>query len=121
MLLVDDDEDGRQLLAEHLSRGGFAIVGCGSGEEALAIVSERGSPSVVVTDLSLAEMSGADLARKLRKAPATADIPILALTGYSQYHDPDGLFATVLVKPVVLGDLMTALNRVLEPAAVRWR
>lgn len=111
VLLVDDHEDGRELLGEFLSFSGYAVEACASGEEALERVASRGAPSAVVTDLSLGAMSGADLARKLRAEPSTSSVPILAVTGHATFDDPESLFEAVLVKPIVLPDLTAELER----------
>ncbi len=113
VLLVDDHDDGRELLGEFLSYNGYTVEGCGSGEEALALVGKLGNPGAVITDLSLGVMSGSDLARTLRTHPETATVPILAVTGYATFDDPDRLFDEVLVKPVVLPALTAALKRAL--------
>ncbi len=111
VLLVDDHDDGRELLGEFLQFNGYTVEGCGSGEEALELMDRLGAPGAVITDLSLGMMSGSELARTLRTQPSTASIPILAVTGYATFDDPDELFDEVLVKPVVLPDLTAALRR----------
>jgi CheY-like chemotaxis protein len=114
VLLVDDHEDGRELLGEFLSFNGYKVEGCGSAEEALELVARLGNPGVVITDLSLGMMSGSELAKRLREQVRTASVPILAVTGHASFDDPDGLFAAVLVKPVVLPDLAATLKRVIS-------
>jgi CheY-like chemotaxis protein len=114
VLLVDDHDDGRELLGEYLSFNGYTVEGCGSGEEALDLVDKLGSPEAVITDLSLGVMSGSELARTLRTHPETASVPILAVTGYVAFEDPDRLFDEVLVKPVVLPELTAALKRAIK-------
>ena len=111
VLLVDDHEDGRELLGEFLSFNGYDVEACGSGEEALELVDKHGKPGVVITDLSLGAMSGTELAQKLRHKENTAEVPILAVTGHASFEDPEKLFTAVLVKPVVLPDLAAALKR----------
>ncbi len=111
VLLVDDHEDGRELLGEFLSFNGYDVEACGSGEEALELVDKHGKPGVVITDLSLGAMSGTELAHKLRHQQKTAEVPILAVTGHAGFEDPEKLFTAVLVKPVVLPDLAAALKR----------
>src|SRR4051812_18000898 len=96
VLLVDDHDDGRELLGEFLSFNGYKVEGCASVEEALELVDKLGSPGVVITDLSLGVMSGSDLARTLREQPETASVPILAVTGHAAFDDPDRLFDKVL-------------------------
>src|SRR5262245_56285903 len=88
VLLVDDHDDGRELLGEFLSFSGYQVEECASGEEALVLVDKLGRPGVVITDLSLGLMSGSDLARTLRTQPSTAAIPILAVTGHAAFDDP---------------------------------
>ena len=111
VLLVDDHEDGRELLEEFLSLSGFTVASAGSGAEALALMGTRGEPAIVITDLSLGEMHGADLARRVRAT--SASIPVLAVTGHSGYEDTDNLFVAVLVKPVPLSTLIDNVKRAL--------
>ncbi len=111
VLLVDDHEDGRELLGEFLTFNGYKVEGCASAEDALALVAKLGCPGVVITDLSLGMMSGSDLARRLREETKTATVPILAVTGHASFDDPERLFYAVLVKPVALSDLSAVLER----------
>lgn len=113
VLLVDDHDDGRELLGEYLTFNGYTVEGCASAEEALAFVDKLGSPGAVITDLSLGAMSGAELARTLRARASTAAVPILAVTGHASYDDPERLFEGVLVKPIALAELTALLARVL--------
>lgn len=111
VLLVDDHDDGRELLGEFLSFSGYTVEACASGEAALETVARLGAPAVVVTDLSLGLMSGAELARRLRDEATTASVPILAVTGHANFDDPESLFEAVLVKPIALPDLTAELER----------
>lgn len=117
LLLVDDHDDGRELLGEFLEMNGFSVKSAASAEEALGLLASEGAPSVVVTDLSLGDMSGAELARKIRETPATAKVPIVAATGHSGFEDTDGLFAAVLVKPVPLASLVDTLDQAMKAAS----
>jgi CheY-like chemotaxis protein len=116
VLLVDDHDDGRELLTELLSLRGHSVESCSSGEEALARVAVRGAPGLVITDLSLGRMSGTDLARKLREERPTASTPILAVTGHADFTDPDHLFLRVFAKPVSLDDLTAAVDELMAAA-----
>lgn len=113
VLLVDDHDDGRELLGEFLSYSGYTVEACASGEEALERVAQRGVPDAVITDLSLGLMSGTELAQKLREQGATSAVPILAVTGHAAFDDPSHLFAAVLVKPVALPKLTETLHQVI--------
>jgi CheY-like chemotaxis protein len=116
VLLVDDHDDGRELLSELLSLRGLSVESCASGEEALVRVAERGAPSVVITDLTLGHMSGTDLAKRLREKSATASTPILAVTGHVEFDDPERLFSAVFSKPVRLDALTAAVDEALLAA-----
>lgn len=113
VLLVDDHDDGREVLSEFLSFSGFDVEGCGSGEDALERIASKGVPGVVVTDLTLGEMSGVDLAKKLRADERTSKVPIVAVTGRVDFDDPDEIFDDVLPKPVPLPRLVEAVKAAL--------
>jgi CheY-like chemotaxis protein len=113
VLVVDDHDDGRELLAEFLSARGLVVESCASAEEALERVAAKGAPGVVITDLTLGAMSGTELARCLRHRNDTAATPILAVTGHVHVDDPEQLFAHVFAKPVALNELTDAVDRAL--------
>ena len=81
--MVDDEPDERFLLRRVFERAGHEVTDAADGAAALAIVREL-LPDLVVTDMRMPVMDGAELIRRLRADPATAGIPILASTG-----DPD--------------------------------
>ena len=78
--MVDDEPDERFLLRRVFERAGHEVTDAADGATALAIARE--SPlDLVVTDIRMPVMDGAELIRRLRGDPATAGIPILASTG----------------------------------------
>jgi DNA-binding response OmpR family regulator len=79
VLIADDETHIVQVLALKFRNAGIDVVEARDGEEALDLVRET-SPDVVVTDLQMPFMSGADLARAMYEDPATASIPVLVLT-----------------------------------------
>jgi CheY-like chemotaxis protein len=81
VLIVDDQETVRELAAAILRRYlGAELDEAADGAEALARVAER-RPSLILTDLLMPGLDGAELARRLKADPATADIPIIAMSG----------------------------------------
>src|SRR5262249_21147155 len=81
VLLVEDDEYNREMLARRLLRRGFEVLEAGDGEEACARARLE-KPDLILMDLRLPPgMSGYDATRCLKAAPETRSIPILALTG----------------------------------------
>jgi CheY-like chemotaxis protein len=85
VLVVDDETDGRSLLAEVLSAQGARVRVCGSAEEARAALHE-GRPDLIISDIGMPHESGLDLMRSVRAlAPELGGtVPAIALTGYSQ-------------------------------------
>lgn len=101
VVLVDDAADVRMLLQVLLELDGFAVTATADGPAGLAAVrAER--PDVVLLDVQLPGMGGAEVLRLLRADPPTAALPVVLLTG-SPEQDTDallGLGATgVLRKP----------------------
>jgi circadian clock protein KaiC len=83
ILVVDDEADERFLLRRAFERAGHEVSDADDGAAALAIARES-PPDLIVTDMMMPIMDGAELIRHLRSDPATAGIPIVASTG-----DPD--------------------------------
>ena len=80
ILVVDDEPDERFLLRRMFERAGHEVLDAADGAAALAIVRES-PPDLIVTDMMMPVMDGAELIRRLRADPATAGIPIMASTG----------------------------------------
>ncbi|HEU5050831.1 MAG TPA: response regulator [Gemmatimonadales bacterium] len=81
MLVVDDEAAVRTIAARALERGGFRVLEAASGPEALELMNRHGPPDLVLTDLSMPDFGGAELARRLRERwPA---LGILFLSGFS--------------------------------------
>ena len=78
--MVDDEPAQRYLLRRILERAGHEVSDAGDGAAALQAVRES-PPDLVVTDMMMPVMGGAELIRRLRCEPATAGIPILAASG----------------------------------------
>jgi CheY-like chemotaxis protein len=80
VVLVEDHDDGREMLYELLVRRRMTVRAFASVATALDAVRER-VPDVVVTDLALPERGGHELAAILRSDAATAHVPLIAVTG----------------------------------------
>ena len=80
ILVVDDEPDERFLLRRMFEREGHEVLDASDGAAALIIVRES-LPDLIVTDMMMPVMDGAELIWRLRSEPATADIPILAASG----------------------------------------
>jgi two-component system, chemotaxis family, chemotaxis protein CheY len=81
ILLLEDDLDGREVLAELLSSTGYEVVACPDVEEAEAALDRHGRPSLVLTDLMLQEMPGTDFVVRMRNRPGHEFVPVIYVTG----------------------------------------
>jgi CheY-like chemotaxis protein len=85
VLIAEDQEDLRQLYAEHLTISGFDVIEARDGAEAVDRSSSQ-LPDVILMDLSMPVLDGWEATRRLKADTRTAHIPILALTA----HDASG-------------------------------
>ncbi len=103
VLLIDDNIDAAESLAQLLALSGHDARIAGDGMRGLALAADF-RPEVVFCDLGLPGMSGYDVAKALRSTPFGRDIVIAALTGYGQPGDREKTaqagFDAHLVKPV---------------------
>jgi PAS domain S-box-containing protein len=81
VLVVEDNQDIRESSCELLSMAGFEVTGVCTGSEALEKAAFF-APSVVLLDVGLPDLSGYDVARRLREMPQLVDTVLIAITGY---------------------------------------
>jgi len=102
ILLVEDNEMTRDMLARRLSRSGYEVIEAADGREALDLA--RDGIDLVVLDMSLPEMDGWEAARRLKGDPATRAIPIVAVTAHVMAGDREKALAAgcdgYVTKPV---------------------
>jgi PAS domain S-box-containing protein len=119
VLVVDDNDDAADILAETLRRSGHDAVAVYDGPAALDSAQGR-PPDVVLLDLGLPGMDGYEIARRMRAEPHLSDIVLIALTGWGSEADRrrsrEAGFAHHLTKPVDPTSLNELLTR-LVPAA----
>jgi CheY-like chemotaxis protein len=113
VLVVDDNEDAAEVLAENLRVSGYDVDVAHDGTEALQLAATR-PPGVALVDIGLPGIDGYELASRLRNFPGMKAIELIALTGYGtdrhrQETSARG-FSRHLVKPVDFGVLLGALG-----------
>lgn len=86
VLVVDDEADMVDLLRDPLLREGFDVLSANAGREALDVVRTQ-SPDIVLLDLMLPDVDGLEVCRQMKWDPATAQIPVLMLTGKADEAD----------------------------------
>ena len=101
ILLVEDDEDGREMMKEYLESLGVRVDTAATGPEALQRAFAR-KPTMVLLDMTLPGMSGLEVATRLRADASTRDIPLVALTGREIRAEDREYFERVITKPARL-------------------
>lgn len=86
VLVVEDERDLAELLAYNLSRAGYETIAVQDGRSGLEAVN-RERPDLIILDLMLPELSGMEVASKIRTNPSTASIPIIMLTAKTDEVD----------------------------------
>jgi CheY-like chemotaxis protein len=120
VLIVEDDLGTRVMYRDFLSTSGFRTVDAHNGYQALEKANEL-RPDAVLTDLAVPGMDGFEFCRALKQSPALRRIPILAVTGHSEYLDQPDRFtqagiSQVLVKPCAPDVIAEELRRLLREA-----
>lgn len=112
VLLAEDNEDARTMIAELLGGRGHAVVSVPDGEQALERL-QRESFDVLLSDIGLPGIDGLELARRARALPSLRDLRMVAITGYGQENDRrrclEAGFDAHLVKPVATPELEALL------------
>jgi CheY-like chemotaxis protein len=116
VLVVEDDEDLRDLLTHHLRQFGCDVTRVDRGEDALP-AARRLRPQVAFVDLLLPGMSGSDVIDALRQDPLTADCTIVVTSVLDPCEYPRAL--AMLPKPFTRGQVGQALEAALGEAS-RW-
>jgi CheY-like chemotaxis protein len=103
VLVVDDHDDSRSMLAMMLRLSGYESLEASNGLEGVRVAIEE-KPDVAIVDIGLPGINGYEVARRLRANPETRSLPLIALTGYGQDEDRqralEAGFDLHLVKPV---------------------
>jgi two-component system, cell cycle response regulator DivK len=86
ILVVEDQEDNRQILRDLLGNAGYDMVEAENGEEALAEV-EKQRPDLILMDIQLPVMDGYEATRRIKANPDLKAIPIIVVTSYALSGD----------------------------------
>lgn len=109
ILLVDDDDDVRDIVREALERAGYTVLTAQNGVQCLrAFAAERGRIRVVLLDLNMPGMRGEEILRRLHAA--APEVPVIITSGYAPHHI-EGATA-IIHKPYRLRDLISTVQKV---------
>jgi PAS domain S-box-containing protein len=113
ILVVDDSRETTEMLGKLLEMEGAYVKTARSGLEALEIAAGK-TFDLVISDISMPEMDGYQLLRRLRRLPSMANVPAVALTGHGRISDVDRAlkegFAKHFTKPLDLDKLLTTVR-----------
>ena len=114
VLLIEDNEDGREMMATMLSACGYLICHAADGLAGVQMALSQ-LPDVALVDIGLPGIDGYEVARRLRKNDDTRHIKLIALTGYGLAEDQrrvlEAGFDMHLVKPVDINKLLEAITQ----------
>jgi CheY-like chemotaxis protein len=112
VLVVEDDRWIRSLLTDLLPAEGYVVEEATNGAAGVRLARAH-RPDVVLLDLAMPEMSGAEVLRELKSDSTTADIPIIVVSAYAgNLQGTEARTAdSVIQKPFDLGDLLARIER----------
>ena len=120
ILLVEDNEMNRDMLSRRLTRKGFDVIVAADGIEGLSLAaSER--PDLILMDMSLPVMDGWEATRRIKAAPETNHIPVIALTAHAMLDDREKALEAGCddydTKPIELERLLEKIGRLVKSNA----
>ena len=120
ILVVEDQEDNRQILRDLLGNAGYELTKAENGEEAIAAVDRR-RPDLILMDIQLPVMDGYEATRRIRTNPDLKSVPIIAVTSYALAGDEDKALAAgcdgYVTKPYSPRDLLAKVRTYLASDA----
>lgn len=124
ILLVDDYPDALEIWGLYLRALGYDVETADDGLKAVACAHQH-VPDIVVLDLELPGITGFEAARRLRSAPDTAAVPLIAATGYSHVKQLNEArasgFDSIVIKPCEPAALVAEIERLLQAATMSVR
>ena len=117
ILYVEDNDDNVFVLKSRLTRAGFTVIVAGDGAKGVAMAASE-QPDLILMDLSLPVLDGWEATRRIKAAPETKHIPVIAITAHAMTGDREKALAAGCddfdTKPVELPGLLEKI-RALAP------
>jgi len=92
VLCVEDNDDNIYMLTRRLARAGFSVAVATDGAVAVAMAASE-QPNIILMDLSLPVLDGWEATRRIKAAPETSHIPVIALTAHAMSGDRETALA----------------------------
>ena len=119
ILVVDDEADTLVALSDRLQAEGFTVLEASTGESAIRQAKSE-IPDLILLDVCLPDMGGAEVASALLEDPATDRIPIVYLTALISKHDEAKYGGRILAKPFEMSNLIAEIESSLRAAATLY-
>lgn len=115
VLVVDDEERIRELLADFLATEGYEVILSSNGEEAIELV-EREDPQVILLDVQMNGIDGIEVCKRLKANKKTGLIPVIMMTALGDYKTKafEAGADDCVYKPCDLGDLLVRVKSILR-------
>ncbi len=117
ILIVDDNQDSRELVMKVLGGKGYELIEALDGEDALAQV-QVVRPDLILMDISLPKIDGHEVTRRLKSQEEYKEIPIIALTAHAMKGDKEKAMAAgcngYIPKPINVRELPTIIEDFLK-------
>jgi two-component system cell cycle response regulator DivK len=124
VLLVEDNEDNRDMMKFLLERAGYVVSTANTGLEGLSAARHE-KPDVILMDLSMPDMDGWTAAKEIKKNPALADVPLIAVTAHTLPGDRrrafDSGFDSYISKPINVRMFDVMVAKVLEEKSQKMK
>jgi CheY-like chemotaxis protein len=120
ILVVEDDPDVRDSLADALETHGYRVLTAGNGLEAIRLLRDEGKrPDLILLDMLMPVMGGWAFRSEQQKLPDVAAIPVVVMTAYGLPHATVATLspAALLKKPMDLRNLLDTVDRLTENCA----
>ena len=120
VLIVEDNEKNRKLVRDTLQFKGYKTIEAETGEDGVRLAREH-QPALILMDIQLPGIDGITALGQLRADPATAAIPVMAVTASVMAQDRQKIvnagFDAFQGKPISVREFLAAVQRMLEPKA----
>ena len=119
VLVVEDDADLRELLQQVLEQEGYCVAAASDGEDALRLLDTHDAPQLILLDMRMPRMGGAEFVCEFRKRNPSPPPPIVVMTAAenARQRAQDIAAAGWLAKPFSIDDVLATVRGFVPPAA----
>jgi CheY-like chemotaxis protein len=117
VVIIDDEPDNLDLVVETLSYYGVTVHASNDGESGIELVKQV-EPNLILLDLSMPDVDGWEVHRRIRAMPSAVDVPIVAMTAHAMVGDRERVMAAgfdgYMTKPIRVPNLVKDIRAAIE-------